>query len=467
MTSRKAVGDVRPSQIITSFGPGSVVDLQTMSIIVAGIDRWSSDPDDMIHEPRLQQALRVDGFFPAKPSEGSFYSRRGTVPAYLFPRYQVCPVEGCRTLSKIGEGLVEYDERAKELVCKAPSCKGRSGGKKRAPTVPAPFIVACAGGHIDDFPWRTYVHKSASDCKKPMRLYSIGLTGSVADMWVECKCGAKRSMSNAFDEQQAQALGPCGRRRPWLGPGNRDSATCKHENDVRALQRGATNAWFPVIRSALAVKETATPLGQALSQCDPRQLEKIDSLTRLENYIQFEDRLSGFSVENLWHALQKIRNKVEIDDTDLLWPEWLAFRDPPGSTSDHDEFYLEAGEVPHGFENHILRVVRARKLLEVRALLGFTRLEPPGSGGMMDLSQILLRSTVSALGGFLGSRFAGKGSSLNYGKRLWQHGKLDRACRHVQPPWPRSSLNGRCNGVRNHRRFQERGTSSFTPLLTL
>lgn len=380
MASRRAVGDVRPSQVITSFGPGAVVDLQTMSVIVAGIDRWPRDREDAIHEPRLQRALQVDGFYPAKASEGSFYSRRGTIPAYLFPRYQVCPVEGCRTLSNIAEGLVEYDERAMELVCKAPGCKGRSGGKKRAPTVPAPFIVACAGGHIDDFPWRAYAHKGSDACKGRMKLYSVGRTGSVADMRIECTCGAKRSMTNAFDEQQAETLGPCSRRRPWLGPSNRDSAACQHENDVRALQRGATNAWFPVVRSALAVKETATPLGQALGQCDPRQLEKIDSLTRLESYLQFEDRLAGFALNDVWDALRRLRGEIETDETDLRWPEWLAFREPPSTTSDRDEFYLEPGEVPAGFENHILRVVRARKLLEVRALLGFTRLEPPGAG---------------------------------------------------------------------------------------
>ena len=380
VASRRAVGDVRPSQIVTSFGPGAVVDLQTMSIIVAGIDGWPRDPEDVIHEPRLQRALRVSGFHLAKPSEGSFYNRRGTVPAYIFPRYQVCPVEGCRTLSNIVEGLVEYDNRAKELVCKAPGCKGRSGGKRRAPTVPAPFIIACAGGHIDDFPWRSYVHKGSESCKGRLKLYSIGRTGSIADMRVECSCGAKRSMTNAFDEQKAQALGPCGRRQPWLGPGTRDQTACQYENDVRALQRGATNAWFPVVRSALAVNEIATPLGRALSQCDPRQLEKIDSLERLESYTQFEGRLAGFPAEEVWQALRRMRGEIETDEIDLRWPEWLAFRELPGMTSDRDEFYLETSEVPVGFKGYILRVVRARKLLEVRALLGFTRLEPPGAG---------------------------------------------------------------------------------------
>lgn len=378
MSSRRAVGDVRPSQLITTFGPGAVVDLQTMSIIVAGIDHWPTDPDDAIQELRLQRALRVDRFFPAEASEGSFYTRRGTIPAYIFPRYQVCPVEGCRTLSAIGEGLVEYDERARELVCKAPGCSGRSGGRKRASTLPAPFIVACPGGHVDDFPWRTYVHRGSEGCGGRLKLYSAGRTGSVADLWVECSCGVKRSMTDAFGERQAQELGPCTRRRPWLGPGNRDGS-CRFENHVRALQRGATNAWFPVVRSALAVEESATPLGRALSQCDPRQLAKIDSIEKLERYVEFEERLHGFSLDDIWQALQSMRGEVEMDDIELRWPEWSAFRGPPESTCDSDELYLEAGEVPSGFSEHLARVVRARKLLEVRALLGFTRIEPPAA----------------------------------------------------------------------------------------
>ena len=43
--STRAIGDVRPSQVITTFGPGAIVDLQTLSVIVAGIDRWPIDDD--------------------------------------------------------------------------------------------------------------------------------------------------------------------------------------------------------------------------------------------------------------------------------------------------------------------------------------------------------------------------------------------------------------------------------------
>ena len=376
MTMR-AIGDVRPSQIITTFGPGAIVDLQTLSVIVAGIDRWPIEEDLAIHEPRLQRALRVKRFFPAKPSEGSFSNKRGTVPTYLFPRFQVCPV--CRTLSVMGEGFTEYDARWQEVMCTAPGCRGR--GRHRASTLPAPFIIACPAGHIDDFPWRQYVHRGASGCRKKMQLYSVGRTGTVADILVDCECGQKRSASDAFGENRAAVLGDCTRRRPWLGNAQ-DPAACTHATDVRAMQRGATNAWFPIVRSALAVKEAATPVGIALGSCNPTQLEKIDTSDKLKTLVEMGmfPSLQSFSVDDVWQALLRQRGEIETDDIDLRWPEWLALRDPESSSSDKAEFFLEKGSVPAGFGDLIAAVVLARKLLEVRALVGFTRIDAAGAG---------------------------------------------------------------------------------------
>lgn len=375
MTTR-AIGDVRPSQVITTFGPGAIVDLQTLSVIVAGIDRWATDEDLAIYEPRLQRALRVNRFFAAKPSEGSFYNKRGTVPTYLFPRYQVCPV--CQTLSEIGEGHTEYDSKWQEIACKAPGCRGR--GKFRATTVPAPFIVACPGGHIDEFPWREYAHRGASSCRQRMQLFSAARTGTVADILVRCECGQTRSASDAFGEDRADVLGQCTRRRPWLN--SPDSAACSHAGDVRAMQRGATNSWFPVVRSALAVKEAATPIGIALNACAPKQIERIDSLEKLNVLIEMGmfASLEGFPAEDVWTAILRQRGEVETDEIDLRWPEWLAFREPASSTSDKGELFLQPGEVPEGFGGLIGRVVIARKLLEVRALIGFTRIDAAGAG---------------------------------------------------------------------------------------
>jgi len=376
--SKRAVGDVRPSQVITTFGPGAIVDLQTMSVIVAGIDSWPTDEELAIHEPRLERALRVKRFFPAKPTEGSFFTKRGTVPAYVFPRYQLCPV--CRTLSLLGDGYVDYDSKWQEMLCKAPGCKGR--GKFRATTLPAPFIVACPSGHLDDFPWREYVHRGPTSCRKRMSLFSIAKTGSVADILVKCECEKTRSASDAFGERRSEALGQCSRHRPWLGIGNRDSGACIDAAEVRAMQRGATNGWFPVVRSALAVKEAATPIGIALNGCSRKQIEKVDSEDKLKTLVEMGmfPSLEPFPIPDVWNAIQKQRGEVETDDIDLRWPEWLAFRDPGSASSDKMEFFLELGEVPAGYREQIARVVLARKLLEVRALVGFTRIDAAGAG---------------------------------------------------------------------------------------
>lgn len=300
------------------------------------------------------------------------------IPTYLFPRYQLCPV--CQTLSAVGEGYVGYDAKWQEMLCKVPGCKGH--GRFRATTLPAPFIVACPSGHIDDFPWREYVHGGTTSCRKKLQLFSVAKTGSVADILIKCECEKTRSASDAFGKRRAQVLGPCTRRRPWLGVDNRDSAACPTSDQVRAMQRGATNAWFPVVRSALAVKETATPIGMALNTCNSKQVEKIDSEDKLKTVVDMGmfPSLEPFPVSEVWTAILKQRGEIKTDDVDLRWPEWLAFRDPSTASSDKLEFCLELGQIPDGFEGLVARIVLARKLLEVRALVGFTRIDAAGAG---------------------------------------------------------------------------------------
>ncbi|HCE8954634.1 TPA: DUF1998 domain-containing protein [Raoultella ornithinolytica] len=404
MSSKRAIGDVRPSQVITTFGPGAIVDLQTLSVIVSGIDTWRPQEELVIREPRLERALRVSRFFQAEPVSSGFGYKKGTVPVSVFPRYQVCSNPNCATLSeykglKYGypssenrteklkkeyggdpnfNHLCRYNDITQEIECKAPNCSGRGKGK-RAPTVPAPFVVACPSGHIDDFPWHAYVHRDAGDpCRQRMQLVYSGTTGSVSDIWVYCACGKKRSVSDAFGENRSLALGECTRKRPWLGIKNKDPHECKHAGQLRAIQRGATNGWFPLVRSALSIKEAASPIGQALKKCPQHQVEKIDSQEKLQILLDMEmfPALTEFKAEDIWQTLLKERGEIETDEIDLRLPEWNAFRNIEGSNQgDQSDFFLEAGEVPDFLADKVDRIVLARKLLEVRALTSFTRID--------------------------------------------------------------------------------------------
>src|SRR5207245_5083153 len=81
------VGQVRPSQIVTTFGPGSIVDLRTDSVMMLGLDAWPSFPScyKTIQEPRLEAILRVrELHVPVSASND------GNVPTTSFPKFRTC-----------------------------------------------------------------------------------------------------------------------------------------------------------------------------------------------------------------------------------------------------------------------------------------------------------------------------------------------------------------------------------------
>lgn len=57
----KPKGAIRRSQLITTYGIGSVIAVEDESFMVAGIDRWDPGPPNL-HEPRLERQLHVSGF---------------------------------------------------------------------------------------------------------------------------------------------------------------------------------------------------------------------------------------------------------------------------------------------------------------------------------------------------------------------------------------------------------------------
>ena len=55
--SRRAQGQLRQSQVITTYGPGALIDLPRHSAIIGGLDTWPKGLDEVV-EPRLAHKLR-------------------------------------------------------------------------------------------------------------------------------------------------------------------------------------------------------------------------------------------------------------------------------------------------------------------------------------------------------------------------------------------------------------------------
>src|SRR5262249_12532619 len=48
---------IRQSQVVTTFGPGAMVDLPNYSVIIGGLNQWTKVGRQQVHEPRLVAKL--------------------------------------------------------------------------------------------------------------------------------------------------------------------------------------------------------------------------------------------------------------------------------------------------------------------------------------------------------------------------------------------------------------------------
>jgi len=391
------VGEIRPSQMLTTFGIGSVIDLPNISVMVMGLEDWPHRDGAEIGEDRLLASVRemLGGQVqtlrsaPIAPESDGFLTgpfddaARIGVPVAPFPRWMVCPY--CRRLAPLGAGLfkLEPSHYRPDLVRYSHANCTKPG--KPPTVVPARFVVACRNGHLDDFPWVYFVHRGATGCRWSLRLNEWGASGEAADIEVRCDtCNASRRMSDAFRHDD-NGLGPCRSRRPHL----RDYAEggCRdldnQETRQSAMLQGASNSWFPIMLSALAIPQAINRLGQ-LVEDNWTTLANVES----EQNIQLLRRLSPsplrdlaeFSDAEIWAAVVARREALEEDQapaSELKTPEWLVFSNPSSVPRTRD-FQLRIVSPPEGYAAYFEKIVLAEKLREVRALVGFTRIESPG-----------------------------------------------------------------------------------------
>jgi Domain of unknown function (DUF1998) len=364
-------GEIRPSQAVTQSGPGSLLDLPTLSMIVAGIDSWNVSTARRVDEPRLARRLRVETF--REPPYFRSADGLGGIPARLFPRFLACP--RCNRLAP--HTNFEFEPRAARHLCKSPTCSG--GGKAIA--YPARYMVACARGHLADFPWHQYIHGPGANCTEELRLEDTGRTGAITDIWIKCeKHGVSRNLGQAFGVAGRQRLPRCSAERPWFG--DVDPAGC--DEQPRVLLRGASNAYFPVTESAISIPPWSDPIQIALGEYFD-QLAKVDSLEKLKMWLDLNNapELDVHTPDQLWQALSR-RRMGELQTVSLKEEEWRAFQTSSMKIDAQSEFKARSVETPNELSSWLDRLVLIERLREVRALRGFSRIDPVPDVGDLD-----------------------------------------------------------------------------------
>ena len=399
----RRVGGVRPSQMIHTYGPGAVMDLPQLSVVLAGTDRWDVNHTERVLEPRLIGAVRaVPGChlvteFRTPPwdeetaSPFDEWARIG-VPVHPFPRWVRCT--GCDLLSPIDRGRFQLDvpvyrpDRARYFHDR---CRGR-----RPSAVPARFFVACPAGHLDDFPWEEFAHRGGQcpNGSPILELKEVGKASRATDMRVVCKtCGASRVVQDAFGADANDHLPRCRGRHPHL---QRFDAPC--DQATRALLLGASNAWFAVYRSALTIPTVTGEIEQKVAE-HWDDLNDIDDRAEFDFIVKRLLRGAGekalrwllrYDADDVWTAITDRRSASHDDGStasgDLRGPEWEAFTAavPPKS----DDFEVSALDIPSGFKKTLDHPIAVDRLREVQALCGFTRLDGPDAADAARIAPI-------------------------------------------------------------------------------
>ncbi len=385
-------GKVRRSQMVTTYGPGALVDLVDQSVLIGGLDFWSWDQRqgrEAIQEPRLRDALeerfRAAGrelnlehaFFEPPLGDERAPSPHCGVQALEFPAWFVCQNPACRAFV-----------RKDGLELKSGRYRHQCERKTSSECAPVRFVAACRRGHVEEYPWIAFTHgmQGRARCAAPSLRFVEGATGDFSEIFVRCACGANVPLSSATTPDVAV---PCRGERPWLG---REGGEACDER-LRLLVRSASHAYFPQTVSALSIPEVGRELEERVRAVwDVLAAATAATLPAFRSIPKVQSALQGHADEQVLAVVRAVRDGTPAKREPLRTAEFRQFvaspAEQPGDLPDPDAtFFARAaaapGEVPAG----VRRVVLAAKLREVRAQIGFTRLEAitPDLQGEFDL----------------------------------------------------------------------------------
>ena len=414
--NRAKVGSARPSSLLYTYGPGSIMDLPGFSVMPAGLEDWEPiwkrrATIPTIVEPRLLNVVRlhlgpqVDALrpYPWQPKQGQNTTEGNDlgIPARVFPQWLRCT--GCDYLGPVSRFTYTNTHPFRPDIAQFThrSCPGRGGQragaakrKRESPAVPAQHLLTCTNGHLDEFPYTLWVHRGGA-CPKAelpdLKMRDANVGKSVGSTITCGSCGARRGMAEAQGEVGREKLPQkCRGRHPHL---NAFDAACSARPTL--IMMGASNLWFPSTQSIIVMPRTDEEENELLA--DRLRLE-----VGIEQLQQFGDQIaviralasaknldvSGVSDEELAAAIadalapadseeEREKKLAAWDPVELLIPEWRYLQKPALFPQQQNDSGLMVTETQRGPNLHkqIARVVAVNQMKKANAVLGFTRLD--------------------------------------------------------------------------------------------
>jgi len=416
----RAWNPVRRGQLIAPFGVAALMVLKDgTSVIAGGLDHWFEREDGdqhgielseyRIQEWRLERSLRATHFRqPPDFREGRRDNPNAglKIPFLRFPQWHQCPL--CNRLSEQPLSLREH-RRCQE-------CEARNRRKR---LVQVPIIAICEDGHIQDFPWCAWVHRSVQPaCDQPLKLVATG-GATLAAQKVTCECGAERTLAGITEASgnttflttnlDRNSLYNCGGKRPWLGTS--DTTPCNRP--IRGSLRSASNVYFADVRSAIYLPRGEGAPAELLVLFEEPPLATIVDVFTTAGARPSPQQLRAmqggllhpFSDDDIDRAIEIMLSgteddgagRVETDDppTAFRRPEYTILR---SERHDTDLIVRPANLTRYdsGSALWFSQITLVEKLRETRAFAGFTRIFPDNQQSLAERKGLLWRAVPAA-----------------------------------------------------------------------
>ncbi|OQY94118.1 MAG: hypothetical protein B6D37_09400 [Sphingobacteriales bacterium UTBCD1] len=413
MPARKPI---RRSQIISPWGVGQMINFpKDESLMVVGLDMWEekfrtiTELDEFkVTEERLAKRLGVKEFrLPPDfrdPGQG-VTNPSLKIPFIRFPRWHYCT--RCGHMEKVSI----YDSH-KPICSGIHFSSGRSCAeipeRKRQRLIPVRFIAICPKhGHIEDFPFMEWVHNGANpEGIHNLRLRAGRNSGALSGIEITCSCGAQKSMGVAFNENALTRIGVvCSGGRPWLGE-EKDRGNTKHcGEELRVVQKGASNVYFPHVRSSIYLPQWEKSVDRHLVEVLEKNWRWLTSgmvdgkFDRMRFELVAEQKFNPdktkYYTEKLLDAATKRISSAEnsaTDDSEEKYRkmEYDAILGEAGGEN-QDFFVIKYKANTYGdsetggaISNGFINIGLLHKLRETRAFVGFSRWLPDDGKSLIE-----------------------------------------------------------------------------------
>ena len=363
------LGKIRTSQLLTTFGIGSIVDFVKKTTIIGGADNWFDDKDEnrKIVNENLQD-ITGESFFVLPKANGDEYisEKNQDIESYIFPKLLYCPI--CKQ-------IIHYKDSKDHLSQDGKKCKGH--------LVPSRFVVICQNGHIDDFPYSQWLHngeKCPSGKKSPrIKMYNADNRNDIGSLILECEeCNKKRSMVGIFEPNALNRIKNyhCSGKHPHLGDDYKEECELMPTGKLRT----SSSIYFPINYSALLIP----PWSQKALYCIEKIYKYLSGMSedKRKDIIQEEvlNCNANLTMEDCMKAYrileEKREKKIIRTESDIYQDEYnVLCRD-----NIVDERYsAHHATIPSDFGKYFESITVVDRLVVTMALTGFTRLYSPNS----------------------------------------------------------------------------------------